>query len=446
MPAESDRAPAMTARQVGKGPTNRTRALIAAAIGNGIEWFDFAAYGFVAVYIGAAFFPSDDPTTELLTTFAVFGLTFLIRPLGGLFFGPLADRLGRQRVLVLVLALMSVSGGIMGLLPTYATWGVAAPILLVALRSLQAFSAGGEYGSVTSFLTEYSAPGRRGAGTGWMMFSAVLGFMAAALVVLALNLTLTEDVMSSWGWRVPFLLAIPLGAIAIYLRTRLEDTPSFKALQATGNVSKAPLREALGYRRQLLVTAGIAALHGSAFYIVLTYMITFISVNADLGGTTGLLASLAGGASALLVIPSVSALSDRIGRKPILVVSSSGFVILIVPLFALIQTGALGAVLGQVVLGLLLGTLISTSIVAMAEIFPARVRSAGNSLAYTLSVMVFGGTAPFIATWLVDTTGSTLSPALYLVFTAIIGLVGTLALPQAADDDTTSPDSATAIV
>lgn len=434
MPTELHGPRPSTGQQAGAAPANRTRALIAAAIGNGIEWFDFAAYGFVAVYIGAAFFPAEDPTTQLLTTFAVFGLTFLVRPLGGLFFGPLADRIGRQRVLVLVLALMSISGGLMGMLPTYAAWGVAAPILLVTLRSLQAFSAGGEYGSVTSFLTEYSAPGRRGAGTGWMMFSAVIGFMSAALVVLALNLTLTEDAMSTWGWRVPFLLAIPLGAIAIYLRTRLEDTPTFKALQASGNVAKAPLREALGYRRQLLVTAGIAALHGSTFYIVLTYMITYISVSADLGETTGLLASLAGGAAALVVIPPVSSLSDRIGRKPILIASSVGFGVLIVPIFALIRTGAVGAVIGQIALGVLLGCLISTSIVAMAEIFPSRVRSAGNSLAYTLSVMVFGGTAPFVATWLVDTTRSTLSPGLFIILTALLGLAGALALPKAAQD------------
>ncbi|WZH51248.1 MAG: MFS transporter [Nocardioides alkalitolerans] len=414
-------------------PTTRRRALLAAAIGNGIEWFDFAAYGFVAVYIGAAFFSTSDPTTQLLATFAVYGLTFVVRPLGGLYFGPLADRVGRQRVLVAVLLLMAVATGLVGVLPTYATIGVAAPVLLVVLRSLQAFSAGGEYGSATSFLVEYAAPGRRGAGTGWMMFSAVVGFMAAGLLVLLLQLGLGEETMQAWGWRVPFLLAFPLGAVGLYIRVKLEDTPEYRSLQAVGDVAAAPLREALALPRQLLVTFGIAALHGSAFYMVLTYLLSYVSITAGLGTTTGLLTCLTAGAAALALIPGMSSLSDRVGRRPILVVSSAGLALLVVPVFALIRSGTTGAFVGQAVLGLLLGSLISTSIVAMAEIFPARVRSAGNSLAYTLGVMVFGGTAPFIATWLVERTGSSLAPAFYLVGTALIGLTAALALPAPAE-------------
>lgn len=426
-------APQPTRPDLGSG-ADRRRALVAAAVGNGIEWFDFAAYGFVATYVGAAFFSKADDTSQLLATFAVFGLTFGIRPLGGLYFGPLADRIGRQRVLVAVLVIMAISTGLVGLIPSAASIGIAAPVLLVLLRSLQAFSAGGEYGSATSFLVEYSGKGRRGAGTGWMMFSAVVGFMAAGVMVLGLELALSDDAMGSWGWRVPFLMAFPLGAVGLYIRVRLEDTPEFRALQAAGNLAQAPLREALAYRRQLLVTMGIAALHGSAFYLVLTYMISFVSVTADLGPTVALLTALGAGSAALVLIPPVASLSDRIGRRPILVAASAGFAILIVPAFALIRSGLAGAVLGQLILGALLGVLISTSIVSMAEIFPARVRAAGNSLAYTLSLMIFGGTAPFIATWLVNVTGSTLAPAVYIVGTAILGLAASIALPAAAED------------
>jgi MHS family proline/betaine transporter-like MFS transporter len=270
------------------------------------------------------------------------------------------------------------------------------------------------------------------------MFSAIVGFLVAAVIVAILAWTLDAEAMRSWGWRIPFLLAAPLGLIGLYIRLKLEDTPQFQELQAAGEVARAPLAEAFRHRRALLAVAGIAALHGSAFYAVLTFMITYIGTTVGLGATTGLVAAICGGVAALTLIPFVGGLSDRVGRRPILVTASVGFAVAVVPLFALVRTGTVGAIVGLVLLGFLLGTLVSTSIVAMTEVFPVRVRAAGSSLGYTVSLALFGGTAPFVATFLVSATGSTLSPAYYIVFTALLGLAGSLALPAASAADTTS--------
>jgi MHS family proline/betaine transporter-like MFS transporter len=412
-------------------PAQRRKAFIGAAVGNAIEWYDFAVYGVVAAHVGAAFFPSDDPVAELLSSFAVFGLSFLVRPLGGLFFGPLADRIGRKRVMVTVLVMMSVATAGIGLLPTFASWGLMAPVLLILLRCLQGFSAGGEFGSVSSFMVEYSGKNRRGFGTSWMMFSTICSFMFGSAVAAALVFGLGETQMSEWGWRVPFLIAAPLGGIALYIRLRLEDSPAFAALEKSGDVSAAPLREAFSYRRQLLVTAGIATLHATAFYIVFTFMVGFISTTIGRGSSMALVSTFIAGALGLTIIPFAGALSDRVGRRPVLLAGGLGFLILSYPMFALVSTGhVLAIIVGQAVLAALLATFISTSVVTMVEIYPTRVRSAGTSIGYNIPTAIFGGMAPFAATYLVSQTGDNRAPSFYLIAAAIVGLVAVLALAR----------------
>lgn len=412
-------------------PTDRERrrAFVGASIGNGIEWYDFAVYGSVAAYIGANFFPSDDPVAELMSSFAVFGLSFLVRPLGGLFFGPLADRIGRKRVMVIVLAMMSVSTALIGVLPTHAVVGAWAPVLLVAMRCLQGFSAGGEFGSVSSFLAEYAGPGRRGFSTSWMMFSTVTGFMVGSAVSAFLLFGIGQEQMQSWGWRAPFLLAAPLGAIALYIRLKLEDTPAFVELTKSGEVSQAPLREVFGLRRELIVTACIGTLHATAFYVVFTFMVGFVGTTLGHGNKVSLASTLVAGALALVILPLVGGLSDRVGRRPVLLVGGIGFLVLSVPLFALAASGSvIGVFLAQATLASLLAIFISTSVVSMAEVFPARVRSAGISIGYNLPAALFGGMAPFVATYLVRATGDTRSPALYLCATAVLACVAIWAM------------------
>lgn len=423
------------------------RPVVAACVGNAIEWYDFAVYGFVAVYIGAQFFPNESQSVELLSSFAVFGLTFLVRPLGGLVMGSISDRMGRKRVLVLVLVMMAAATTGIGLLPTYASIGVAAPALLVVLRCIQGFSAGGEYGSVTSFVVEHAAPGRRGRATSFIMQSCVLGFIAGACVATGLAAGLGDDAMLSWGWRVPFLVAGPLGMIGLYIRLKLEETPEFQALQSRDRVAHAPVREVFQHPRQLAAAFGLGAFHAGAFYFVMTFMATFVAVTLERGSTTAFWAAVLSGASAALVIPALGGLSDRIGRRPLLATSAVGFLVLSYPLMMTIRDASgLAAVLAQCGMGLLLGTLISTSIVSMTEIFPAKVRASAGAVGYNIPAAIFGGTAPFIGVWLVDATGNILSPAFYLMGLAVLGLAAIAILPPpvpyAADASTTEKESA----
>ncbi|NEW72939.1 MHS family MFS transporter [Streptomyces rapamycinicus] len=406
---------------------SRRKIFLATSFGHAIEWYEFSAYGFTAVYLAAVFFPSGNPTTGLLATFGVFGLTFFIRPLGAVVFGPLADRIGRKRVLVIVLLLMSGSTALIGALPGYATIGAAAPLLLVALRALQNFSAAGELGSVSAFIVEYSGPRRRGFGTSWLMFSATIGFTSGSALVSVLVSLVGDTAMQQWGWRIPFLLAAPLGLIGLYIRLRLEDTPEFRTLKKADKVAKSPLREALTYRRQIFTTMGLAGLHASSYYIVLTFMASYITTTLGFGSGVALAGTLSAAVATMAVIPVVGALSDRVGRRPILITASAALVIASFPVFSLITTSPTAVVVGQVVLGLLVGTLVSTTLVSMTEIFPARVRVAGSSFAYSIANAVLGGSAPFIATFLIDKTGSAISPAAYLVFTSLLGLAASLA-------------------
>jgi MHS family proline/betaine transporter-like MFS transporter len=406
-------------------------------MGNCVEWFDFAVYGFLATYIGANFFPSDNPTASLLATFAVFGAAFFVRPLGGLVFGPIGDKLGRQRVLALVIILMSAASFAIGLLPTYATIGIWAPILLVFLRLLQGFSVGGEYGGAGSFVAEYSPDERRGYMVSWLMVSTLIGFLMGSVVVTALSALISEDAMSSWGWRIPFLIAGPLGIVGLYIRLRLEETPEFRALETTGEVAQAPLKEAFVENwRQILQVAGIAIIHNVGFYMVFTYMPTYFSTELGFGQTASFVSIVLAGLTGLVLVPPLGALSDRVGRKPLLLTACACFALLTYPLFVLMNTGNLvAAILAHLALAVIEAIFISTSIAVMTELFPTRVRYGGYSIGYNFSVAIFGGSAPFLATWLISVTGNPLSPAFYVIFAAVATLLTVLTVRETARTD-----------
>jgi MHS family proline/betaine transporter-like MFS transporter len=227
--------------------TTMRRAIAACAIGNATEWFDYTTYGFLAIILGGVFFPSENPTVSLLSSFAVFGAAFVARPLGGFFFGPLGDKFGRQRILATTILLMAGATFAAGLLPGYAAVGIWAPILLVFLRLLQGFSAGGEYGGASTFMAEFAPDDRRGFWTSWLEFGSLAGYFMGAGLATLLTVTLSDGVMSSWGWRIPFLIAGPLGVIGLYLRLKLQDTPVFTALEEAGEVEESPLRDTLVY-------------------------------------------------------------------------------------------------------------------------------------------------------------------------------------------------------
>jgi MFS transporter, MHS family, proline/betaine transporter len=434
----------MDSREQGAGPdvpqveeTTLRRAIVGASIGNTVEWFDFATYSFLAVTLAAVFFPSGNPTAALLSTFAIFAAAFFVRPLGGLFFGPLGDKIGRQRVLATVIILMSLSTFVIGLLPPYATIGVWAPLLLVVARCLQGFSAGGEFGGASTFLAEYSPDDRRGFLVSWLEFSTLIGFLMGSILVLLLTTVLPEDALVSWGWRIPFLLAGPLGIVGLYIRLRLEDTPEFRALMESGEVARSPLRESITENwKQILQVGGLVIIQNVGFYVVLSYMTTYFQDPLGFSPTAASLSTTITLLVGMALIPPLGALSDRVGRKPLLLASCIGYVVLTYPLFLLLNTGNLfAAILAQVALGALLAVFISTSIAALTELFPTRVRYGGFSIGYNFSVAIFGGSSPYLAQYLVSSTGSPLSPAFIVIIAAVATLLVVLTIRETAGTD-----------
>ena len=434
----------MDSREQGAGPdvpqveeTTIRRAIVGASIGNIVEWFDFATYNFLAVTLAAVFFPSGNPTAALLSTFAIFAAAFFVRPLGGLVFGPLGDKIGRQRVLAMVIILMSLSTFVIGLLPPYATIGIWAPLLLVVARCLQGFSAGGEFGGASTFLAEYSPDERRGFLVSWLEFSTLIGFVLGSIIVLFLTTVLPEDALISWGWRIPFLLAGPLGLVGLYIRLRLEDTPEFKALEQTGEVSSSPFRETITENwKQILQVGGLVIIQNVGFYVVLSYMTTYFQDPLGFSPTAASLSTTITLLVGMALIPPLGALSDRVGRKPLLFASCIGYAVLTYPLFLLLNTGNLfAAILAQVALGALLAVFISTSIAALTELFPTRVRYGGFSIGYNFSVAIFGGSSPYLAQYLVSSTGNSLSPAFIVIIAAVATLLVVLTVRETAGTD-----------
>ncbi|MGE0215840.1 MFS transporter [Mycolicibacterium sp.] len=412
----------------------RRRAVAAAAVGNAIEWYDYTIYGYLAVILGAVFFPSDDPATSLLATFAAFALAFVIRPIGGMVFGSLGDRLGRQRTLATVVVLISAATFLVGVLPGYAVIGVWAPVLLVALRVVQGLSAGGEVGGATAFLAEYAPDRKRALQVAWLNMSAVPGCLAGALLVTVLMAALPPESMSSWGWRVPFLLAGPLGIAGLYLRLKIEDTPEFKALVAAGEVKRITLRQTIsGNASRIVLCGAMAVTHVVGFYLLLAYIPNFLATTHGYARGGALMSTMVALVVALCVLPLTAALSDRVGRRPLMAAAGAGYLVFAYPIFMLLADGGvMQVVLAQALLGALFGTYAGAPFAAMIELFSTRVRYTAFSVGYNLSVALFGGTAPMIAAWLLTTTGVPTAPAFYVMFAAIVALSAAAVAPETA--------------
>jgi MHS family proline/betaine transporter-like MFS transporter len=421
-------------RQRDSGPAAVRKAVRGAAIGNTVEWYDFAIYSTLATYIADKFFPSGDETAALLSTFAVFAAAFFMRPLGGFFFGPLGDRIGRQRVLALVIILMSGSTFVIGLVPSYDSIGVIAPLTLLFLRCVQGFSAGGEYGSGACYLAEFAPDKHRGFVVSFLVWSVVVGFLLGSLTVTGLETMLSESAMDSYGWRIPFLIAGVLGLVGLYIRLKLGDTPDFEELREKGEVATSPLREALTTSwRPILQIAGLVVIHNVGFYIVFTYLPTYFTKTLEFTKTNAFISITIASIVAIALIPPLGALSDRIGRKPLLITGAVGFAVFAYPLFMLLNTGSLAAAIAaHAALAAIESIFVSASLAAGAELFATRVRSSGYSIGYNVSVAIFGGTAPYVATWLVARTGNELAPAYYVIAAAIITLTTVMTMRETA--------------
>ncbi|MFC8434600.1 glycine betaine/L-proline transporter ProP [Streptomyces sp. NPDC057253] len=423
--AHTPRTPDAPSEAVAVDPALVKRAVKAAALGNAMEWFDFGVYSYIAVTLGKVFFPSGNPTAQLLSTFGAFAAAFLVRPLGGLVFGPLGDRVGRQKVLAVTMIMMAAGTFAIGLIPSYATIGVGAPLLLLLARLVQGFSTGGEYAGATTFIAEYAPDKRRGFLGSWLEFGTLAGYIAGAgLVTLMTALLSTEDLVS-WGWRIPFLIAGPMGVIGLYLRLRLEETPAFaaEAEKAEASRPKVPLREMItGQWRALLLCVGLVLVFNVTDYMLLSYMPSYLTSELKYDETHGLLVVLAVMALMMIVQPFAGALSDRIGRRPVIAAGCAGFLLLSVPALLLIRQGSLVAIgLGMGALGLLLVCFTAAMPSALPALFPTRVRYGSLSVGFNVSVSLFGGTTPLVVTALIGATGNMMMPAYYMMAAAVIG-------------------------
>jgi MFS transporter, MHS family, proline/betaine transporter len=414
--------------------SQRNRAIVAGAIGNVLEWFDFGVYAYFVPVISQLFFPATDPLASLLLTFAVFGVGFVMRPVGSILFGIYGDRLGRRKALSAVIFLMAFSTVAIGLLPTYQQVGLAAPIMLVIIRLLQGLSAGGEWGGSTAYLVEFAPEGRRGFIGSWQQVSVGAGFLLGSLSAAFINQVMDHAAVVSWGWRVPFILGILVGVLGAYLRWRLDDTPKFTELAEHHEVSHAPLREAVTtYWRETLTVFGLTLHNTVAYYIPIVYMTSYIISQSHVAPSSALWIGTACLTVFVILIPIWGALSDRIGRKPFLLLSSGGYIILAYPLFMMASSGSFVlAFLAQLTMIVFLSFFSGACPATYSEIFPTRVRYTALSIGYNIAVAIFGGFAPFIATWLIKVTGSSLSPAYYLMAAAIITFVVVLRIKETA--------------
>jgi MFS transporter, MHS family, proline/betaine transporter len=404
---------------------SRTRALTAALIGNHVEWYEFTVYAFVAATIGQLFFPRADPTTALIASYAVFAGAFFTRPLGGLVFASFGDRFGRRNALAGLLVVVSIATGAIGILPTYAAIGIAAPILLTTCRLIQGFAFGGELAGTSTFILEYAPPGRRGLFTSLIGSTSGVGLIFGALLVLLLQSFLSSDDFRSWGWRVPFVVGFFIAFFGLYMRLKLEDTPAFQTIQQARHVSQAPLIECVTNYFPLILTVFLFnAPQSLYFYLVAAYLPTYLAREAGMSPQTALTMTLVMYAVAVVSCLCVGMLTDRVGRRIPGLITLVLITVTSVPAFMLLNSGSTSlALIGLVDLGIIFGFALSVTGIVFSEIFPARVRYAGSSISSNAAVMLFGGTAPMVSTFLIEQTGNKLAPAIYVTVMAVISLV-----------------------
>ncbi|PCK25003.1 MULTISPECIES: MFS transporter [Rhodococcus] len=416
------------------------RAVKATMLGNAMEWFDFGVYAYLATTIGKVFFPDASGSAQLLSTFAIFAAAFIVRPLGGLFFGPLGDRIGRKKVLATTIILMAGSTFAIGLIPSYESIGITAPILLVLLRLLQGFSTGGEYGGASTFVAEYAPDKRRGFFASFLEFGTLAGYVAAAGIVTIIQTVVSAEDLLQWGWRIPFLIAGPLGLIGLYLRLRLEETPAFQMMEQAEERSLADestgkkLRETLVDNwRPLVLCIVLVATYNIAHYGLLSYMPTYLTNTLGYDESHGLVLMIIVMIVMMMGISYVGKFSDRVGRKPLLLSGFIGFFVLSLPAYLLIGVGNYVTVfLGLAILGGLLLLFVGVFPSVLPALFPTGIRYGGLAIGYNLAVSIFGGTTPLVLTALESATGSNLVAPMYMMIAAVIGGIAVLMIPETA--------------
>lgn len=401
-----------------------TRTVVAGAIGNLLEWYDFGLFGFFAPVIARQIMPPGDRLATLLETFGVFAAGFLMRPLGGVIFGYVGDCWGRKRALELSVLLMAVATTLIGLLPPHASIGLAAPFLLTLMRLLQGLSVGGEYVGSMSFLAEHATPTRRAFVGSWSSFSVVLGSLLGSGTAALLTGLLSEAQLLAWGWRLPFLGGVLIGVVGLWLRLGIKESPSFLHIQKSGNLATNPLAEAV--RNDLgpiVITLGLAGILSIGFYLPFVWLPTWLSqINRPpLDEDQALTANTIALAALLVLTPLTALVSDRVGRRPMILGTALGYALLSYPLFLLMSAGTFAAaLLGGLVFAACNSLFSGCMAATLVELFPTRTRYTGMAIAYNVGMALLGGTAPLAATGLIRLTGDVLAPAYFLMGAAAV--------------------------
>ena len=402
-----------------------SRVIAAGMIGNALEWYDFAVYGYFAVAIGHQFFPEADPTAQLLATFGVFALGYLMRPIGGVIVGHLGDRYGRRTALTVSIAAMAIPTFLIGLLPGYHSLGIAAPLLFTLLRMLQGLSVGGEYPSSLIFLVERAPDGRRGVAGAFAPFAACGGILLGSAIAAGFASAMSAQALDSWGWRIPFLLGLAVGLVGVILRRQLPE------LAAVEHRQRPPIAETLRDHWRLVVEfAALSAFNAVGFYISFVYVATWLQKADGFSTARALEINTISMVVLLPVMLAAGWITDRAGRKPLLLLATLVAIFAAVPLFVLMEhpVPAL-ALLGQLGLTVLVGAFIGAASPALVEAVPARVRCTAVALGYNTTLGIVGGTTPLVATWLVQRTGDELAPG-FLIMAAAVSLIAVFALGE----------------
>ncbi|WP_373386210.1 MFS transporter [Raoultella ornithinolytica] len=411
------------------------RALIAGSIGNFIEWYEFAVYGFLATVIARNFFQlaGEAPLTGLILTYASFAIAFFFRPLGAIIFGRIGDRIGRKPTLIIVLVMMTLATTAIGLVPVYASIGIAAPLILTGLRILQGLFAGGEYGGAVSLMTEFAPRGKRGLYGAWQSFTVALGLLAGAGIVALISVVLSPEELYAWGWRLPFFLAIPMGGVALWLRVKMEETPGFLRQQKQQQQYPQPTANVGQTLKAILTGIGRLMVWSAAGYTYLVIMPAYMQSSLHTGFNQALLIAVISNIGFAMTILPAGILSDKWGRRNVMVVAAVLLLILALPLLKILQAESstlLVKALVVLVAGGLVGMLAGPGPAMLSEMFPTKVRYTGLGLAYSLSNAIFSGCAGLIITGLIKQTGNLDIPAYYVMATAVVSIFALMTLKK----------------
>jgi MFS transporter, MHS family, proline/betaine transporter len=432
---KSETTPAPAAMNLAAGG----RAIVAASVGNLLEWYDFSVYALFAIYIAANFFPHSDPGLDLVKAFLVFGLGFVVRPLGAILIGIYGDRAGRKAALTLTILIMASGTLVIAIAPPYAAIGIGAPLLLLAGRILQGFSAGGEIGSATAFLVEHAPADERGRYTAWLQASMGMSNILGALVAFAITTLLPAAQVAGWGWRIPFVVGLLIVPVGIQLRRTLEETPQFRAEAQQRHDERGKAASLVGvfrdHPRALLIGMGISILWAVAVYVLLIFMPVLAQRSFGFSATQAFGGSLVGNVVFVIGCFVFGTLSDRMGHTQVLTIGATLLLTAVLPLFLWLSSSrsTITLVLVLSAFGVMVSSFTSVAPTALSSLFPTRVRATGVSIVYNAAITIFGGFAPAILTWLGANAGSVLAPAWYVVFAAVPAIIAIPFLRGAAN-------------